>query len=125
MTHDHENDVEAPAINQPVDVIRDTNLKAAIWRNEAENGPFYATTFSRSYKEQDGTYRDTHSFVAADLLRLSELARKAYDRTTELRRDDREQARGAQPAKDEDRRAAFKQRRMASQNREQSRTRQR
>ena len=96
------------------DVIRDTNLKATIWRNEAENGPFYATTFTRTFKDRDGEYRDTHSFVAADLLKLSELARKAYDRTTELRREDRQHSKVASgPDTEEERRAAFKAERMA------------
>ncbi len=101
------------AANQPVDVIRDQNLKAAIWRNESEKGPFYATTFSRTYKDQDGQYRDTNSFVAGDLLRLSELARKTYDRTTELRREDREQERGPDEGR-QSRREAFREERGGS-----------
>ena len=78
---------------QPADTIRDGNLKATIWRNEGESGPFYATSFSRSYKDRDGEYRDTHSFVAADLLKLSELARTAYTRTNALHREEKEQRR--------------------------------
>lgn len=106
-----------PAPNQPADVIRDTNLKATIWRNESEKGPFYATSFARTFRDQDGQLHDTNSFVAADLLKLSELARKAYDRTTELRRDDREQAKAVSDPEREDRRAAFKQDRMTGQSR--------
>ena len=126
MTNDRDTNENAPAVNQPVDVLRDTNLKATIWRNEADKGPFYATTFARTFRTDTGEYRDTHSFVAADMLKLSELARKAYDRTTELRREDREQARenGRAEGPDEDRRAAFKQTR-ASQSRDTSKPRQR
>lgn len=79
----------------PAATIRDTNLKATIWRNEGDKRPFYATSFSRTYKDQNGDYRDTDSFVGTDLLKLSELARKAYDRSNELRREDREAAREA------------------------------
>ncbi len=81
--------------NGPAATIRDANLKATIWRNEGEERPFYATSFTRTYKDQDGAYRDTSSFVGADLLKLSELARTAYARTNELAREDREQRRDA------------------------------
>ena len=89
MERDNDN---SPAPNQPADVIRDRNLKASIWRNEGEKGPFYATTLTRSYKGQDGEYRDTHSFIAGDLLRVAELARRAYERSTEMSRDERRDA---------------------------------
>ena len=104
---------------QPADVIRDTNLKATIWRNDSDKGPFYATEFARTYRDKDGEYRDTHSFATSDLLKLAELARAAYSRTSELRREDRAQARQQQPegaSRDEPetaRRAAFKQQRSA------------
>jgi hypothetical protein len=74
--------------NRPADVIRDGNLKATLWRNEGENGVSYATTIARTYRADDGTYRESNSFSGSELLRVSELARKAYDRTGELRRDD-------------------------------------
>ena len=116
-----------PAANAPADVIPDGNLKATIWRNEAESGPFYATSFVRTFRDSEGQFHDTKSFVAADLLRLSELARKAYTRTSELRREDRTQARQQQPegaSRDEPdtaRRAAFKQQRSASDQQEKPR----
>ena len=97
MTQDHDGQTKQPAPRQPspgpADVLRDTNLKASIWRNEGESGPYYATTFSRFYRDKDGEFRESQSFVAADLLKLSRLADKAYERTGELRREDREQAR--------------------------------
>lgn len=86
--------MENRADNRPVDVIRDGNLKASIWRNEGENSVSYATTIARTYKTEDGAYRESNSFTGTELLRVSELARKAYDRSNDLRRDDYE--RGAQ-----------------------------
>ncbi len=74
--------------NQPVDKIYDGNLKATIWRNEGEKGPFYTTEFTRTYKDADGNVRDAHSFIGSDQLKLAELARKSYERTTELRREE-------------------------------------
>ncbi|NKB59160.1 MAG: hypothetical protein GKS00_22765 [Alphaproteobacteria bacterium] len=90
--------------NRPIDKINDGHLKASIWRNEGEKGAFYSTTFSRSYKDSEGKYRDTQSFTGTDLLKLSELARGAYARTNELRREDHEQSR-------ENRREDFKEER--------------
>lgn len=95
------------APRQPADTIRDGNLKASIWRNEGENSAFYAATFSRTYRDAEGQYRDSHSFGAGDLLKLSELARTAYTRTNELRRDDRAQARDPQESEGT-RREAFR-----------------
>ena len=86
MTDDRDNAREDP--KRPEDVLRDGNLKASIWRNEGERGEFFATTFARTHKDNDGNIRDSHSFVGADLLKLSELARKTYDRTNEIRREE-------------------------------------
>ena len=86
MTNDRDNYREDP--KRPEDVLRDGNLKASIWRNEGERGEFFATTFARTHKDNDGNIRDSHSFVGADLLKLSELARKSYDRTSEIRREE-------------------------------------
>lgn len=105
----NERETETRADNRPVDVIRDGNLKASIWRNEGENSVSYATTIARTYKTEDGAYRESNSFTGTELLRVSELARKAYDRTNDLRRDDyeRREDRGASqsresPARGED-----------------------
>jgi len=70
----------------PADVLRDGPLKASIWRNEGEKGPYYSTTFSRTYQDQEGNYRDTSSFVGGDNLKIAELARLAYSRSNEMRR---------------------------------------
>lgn len=117
---------DTPATNQPVDVLRDSNLKASIWRNEADKGPFFATTFARTYRDAEGNARDTHSFVGSDLLKLSELARAAYTRTNELRREER-QSREADTGGEPDtaRRAEFKQQRSVTAGREKSRDQQR
>jgi len=69
---------------RPVDTLRDGAMKAAIWKNESENGAFFAVTFSRTYKNGGGELRDTDSFSGSQLLRLARLAEKAYDRTSKL-----------------------------------------
>tara|TARA_R110000868_G_scaffold64234_3_gene193129 strand:+ start:22726 stop:23088 length:363 start_codon:yes stop_codon:yes gene_type:complete len=106
---------------QPADVIRDGNLKASIWRNEGESGPFYATSFARTYQDRDGNARDTNSFVGSDLLKLSELARAVYTRTSELRHEEKPNRDEQEPA----RRAEFKQQRSAEAQEKKSRDQQR
>tara|TARA_R100000789_G_scaffold17692_1_gene20712 strand:- start:600 stop:896 length:297 start_codon:yes stop_codon:yes gene_type:complete len=81
----------------PIDEIPDGNLKASIWRNEGEKGPYYATEITRTYKDADGNLRDAHTFIGADLLKVSELPRKSYERTNELRREDFQERRSTEP----------------------------
>jgi hypothetical protein len=78
---------DQPKNNPPQEIIRDGNIKANIWRNDGENGPYHTTSFARTFKNQDGEYRDSQSFSQNDLLPLSELARNAYTRVNELRRE--------------------------------------
>lgn len=70
----------------PADTLRDGAIKATIWENDAENGRYFSTKLTRTYKDQEGQYQETQSFFASDLLRVSELARKAYNRTIDLKR---------------------------------------
>lgn len=69
---------------RPVETLRDGAIKAAIWRNESENGAFFAVTFARTYKNGKGDLEDTNSFSGTQLLRLARLADKAYDRAAKL-----------------------------------------
>lgn len=77
--------------NKPETVLRDGNLKATVWKNEGENGDYYSTTLSRTWQDEEGNYRDSHSFSGAELLRVSELARGAYARTNELRQEQQQE----------------------------------
>jgi hypothetical protein len=74
---------------RPVETLRDGAIKAAIWRNESENGDFFAVTFARTYKDGEGELRDTDSYSGAQLLRLARLAEKAYDRAAKLTKEAR------------------------------------
>lgn len=78
-------------INRPEDTLRDGSLKATIWRNEGENGEYYSTTIARTWQDEDGNYRDSHSFSGSELLRVSELARGAYARTNELKQEQQQE----------------------------------
>ena len=117
MDRERENTPRQSEPREPAEVIRDGNLKASIWRNDGEKGPFYATTFARTWRDEEGQYRDSSSFVASDLLKLSELARSAYTRTNALRREDRAQDAAKDRGTAEDR-AAFEARRSNGKDRE-------
>ena len=52
--------------NRPVETLRDGNLKAAIWENEREDKTMQNVQFRKSYRDQDGQYRDTDSFGSND-----------------------------------------------------------
>lgn len=126
MTDNHENDTDtnAPTRNQPVDTIRYDNLKASIWRNEGEFGPYYPTSFARTYKDSEGNYRDAHSFAGSDLLKIAELARAAHMRAHNMlldeRKDTGERGYDALTPDSEARRAAFKEKRSAQASPEQA-----
>ena len=68
--------------NRPVHTIRYGSIQAAVWRNIVDNGnasrPMYGVTFSRSYKDGDGNWKDSGSFGADDLLLLAKAADEAH-----------------------------------------------
>ena len=72
--------------NRPEDTLREGSLKAAIWRNEGENGAYHSVTVARTYKDRDGNLQDTSSFRPKDMLGLAELARRAHHDAHELDR---------------------------------------
>ncbi len=63
---------------RPEETLREGPLKAAIWRNEGENGAYHSVTVARTYKDREGNLQDTQSFRPKDMLGLSELARRAH-----------------------------------------------
>lgn len=63
--------------NAPVFTTRHRALKAAVWRNETENGPMYNTTLSRSYKDGE-TWKESSSFGFDDVLIVAELLRTCH-----------------------------------------------
>jgi hypothetical protein len=61
----------------PAYTCRHRALKAAVWLNESENGPFYNVTVSRSYKDGD-TWKESSSFGYDDILHVAELLRTCH-----------------------------------------------
>ena len=48
--------------DKPANTLRCGNIKAMIWQNVSEKGPFFSTTFSRPFKDQSGEWRNGTSF---------------------------------------------------------------
>lgn len=63
--------------NAPVFTTRHRALKAAVWRNETENGPMYNTTLTRSYKDGE-TWKESSSLGYDDVLIMAELLRTCH-----------------------------------------------
>jgi hypothetical protein len=65
--------------NKHANRLRCDNIKATIWQNVSEKGPFFATTFSRPFKDQSGAWRNGTSFGLNDLEALVSVAREAKE----------------------------------------------
>ena len=76
------------AINKkPTHTLRCGNIKATIWQNVSEKGPFFATTFSRPFKDQTGAWRNGTSFGLNDLEALLSVAHELDLCASEQSRD--------------------------------------
>ena len=64
---------------RPATTLRCGNIKATIWENTSEKGPFFATTFSRPFKDQSGAWRNGASFGLNDLEALMNVAFEAKE----------------------------------------------
>ena len=80
--------------SKPVEEIRIGGIKAALWRNDGEQGPRFNVTFQRIYRTSEGEWRSTDSFGRDDLLILGKLADAAHTRVLQLQGE----ARGEQLA---------------------------
>ena len=63
--------------NKPAHKIRSgSGLTVTIWKNDSDNGPSYAVTPTRSYKQSE-EWKETNSYHQQDLLELAEMLREA------------------------------------------------
>ena len=77
---------------KPIETLRDGSLSATIWKNESEKGAFFSVQLTRVYEDQHGNLHDSNSFTGAELLRIANLATKAYELTSSLRREEKAKA---------------------------------
>ncbi len=62
---------------KPVHEVRLGLIKAAVWKNDTDNGIRYNTSFSRLYKDGE-EWKNTSSFGRDDLLTLAKVADSAH-----------------------------------------------
>jgi hypothetical protein len=65
--------------NKPTHTLRCGNIKATIWQNVSEQGPFFTTTSSRPFKDQSGAWCNGTSFGLNDLEALMNVALEAKE----------------------------------------------
>jgi len=66
--------------NKPTHTIRGsagTGLKLAIWRHDSEKGPWFSATLTRSYKTDDGQWKESSSINQDQFLEVAEMMREA------------------------------------------------
>ena len=65
--------------NKPANTLRCGSIKATIWQKVSEKSPFFATTFTRPFKNQSGAWRNGTSFGLNDLEALVTFVREATE----------------------------------------------
>ena len=58
---------------RPAYVARFGVLKATVWRQESDKGPWYSVVLSRGYQDQNGQWQSSHSFGRDNLLLVAKL----------------------------------------------------
>jgi hypothetical protein len=64
--------------NPPVHEVRSGLIRAAVWQNDAQDGPRYSVTFSRLYRLGD-EWRSSRSFAHDELPQVAEVAARARE----------------------------------------------
>lgn len=77
---------------KPIDEVRIGSIKAAIWKNQTQNGDRFNVTFGRLYRDEGGHWKQSDSFGRDDLLLLAKVADLAHSRIHELQASERPQA---------------------------------
>ena len=76
--------------DKPVHEVRLGAIKAAVWKNDTQNGVRYNVTFARLYRDND-EWKTTDSFGRDDLLVLAKVADHAHSWIHEQRQEEREE----------------------------------
>ncbi len=64
---------------KPIHQIRVGSIRASIWEQSSDQGPFLTVTFSRSYKDKTGQWKNGHSYLPHDLETLMDCALEAKE----------------------------------------------
>jgi hypothetical protein len=71
--------------NKPVHTVRHRSIKATIWKNETANGPMYNVTVLRSYRDDNGEWKNSQSIGYDDLMNVAALMYEAHAYISALR----------------------------------------
>ena len=74
--------------NKPVAHVRVNLVQASIFENRTDKGVFYNITTDRSYKDQNGEWKRTHSFDLQSLPALEKAVQLAFLKIHELKAQD-------------------------------------
>ncbi len=91
------NENQSTQRSKPVEEIRIGSIKAALWRNDGEQGARFNVSFQRIYRTAEGEWRSTDSFGRDDLLILGKVADAAHTRVLQLQGEAREQQHTNEP----------------------------
>lgn len=76
--------------NKPIFTYKAESVKGTQWRNNNENGVSYSSTFSRSYKDKEGNWKQTNQFSGSQLLNLGKVAEKLFENELKEKANDRQ-----------------------------------
>lgn len=68
---------EAPK-QRPAHEARYGRLKATVWRQESDKGPWYSVVLTRAYQDQQGAWKSSQSFGRDDLLLVAKLCDEVH-----------------------------------------------
>src|SRR5207247_8460885 len=68
---------EAPK-QRPAFEARYGRLKATVWRQESDQGPWFSTVLTRSYKDSQGNWKSSTSYGRDDLLIVAKLCDQVH-----------------------------------------------
>ena len=63
-------------------------IEVAIWKNQGDKRPFYSTTLTRSYKDDDGNWKQSSSLTGSELLVAAQAYQEAFRTIEALKRSD-------------------------------------
>jgi hypothetical protein len=65
--------------NKPIETFRSGTVKATVWANTGDdNQVFHTTTIARAYKDGNGEWKETNSYLAQHLADLELVAGEAF-----------------------------------------------
>ena len=70
--------------NKPIKTFRIGSVKASVWVNEGQNGPFYSISKSRSYKNENGDYEDSNRYSVMEALADAHVTKQAVEHIQSL-----------------------------------------